>query len=345
MTNIKFALLTVGLLLSLIPMTLGVQGASVNKPTYAKGDYWNYRSTGIMSQTMDFNIVVNKTSVKVSGHDCYELVAKTNSTSYIQTTTTWERTDNLGAVKAYSVVSSMGLKMELTTTYTQGNAMEYRFPLSVGDKWTDTVGYTNNQKTTIAGVTTQTNTTVRAKVTAEAVSQESITVPAGTFNSIKVKITTNLSANITQYLWYSANIGTAVKTLETDTLGTPDPLDDQTSTMELLSYKIKPQNIGGINYGKPVSSQGEQTNFLAVTIIIIVCAVMVIGLDIMKAMKNRIGQDPGRSRSVAAQMGVRPQPPSRPSSYQDQYQQRGRAPAQRYAEQGQDDYETYGNYR
>jgi hypothetical protein len=344
MKNSKIALLMVGLLLSVVLMTLPVQAANVNKPTYAKGDFWNYRSTGLMGQTMDFNIVVNKTSVKVSGQDCYELVAKVNATGYEQTTTSWSRTDNIGTIKSYSVSNFVGMKFEITTVYKQGTASGYKFPLKVGDKWTDIVEYTQNQKTTFQGVTNQFNTTVKAKATIEAVAQETITVIAGTFNTIKIKMLTNISANITQYMWYSDKVGTMIKTLETDTMGTQDPLDDQTNTMELTSFKVRPQ--GGVNWGKTVSSKGEQMNFFIIVILIVVGAVVVVILDITRSMKNRTGQDPGRYQSVSAQMEVRQARPTSPQvNYQDQYQARGRAPAQRYRDQAQDEYENNGNYR
>jgi hypothetical protein len=344
MKNTKIALLMVGLLLSVVLMSIPVQAGNVNKPTYAKGDFWTYRSTGLMGSTMDFNIVVNKTSVKVLGHDCYELVAKANTTGYSQTTTSWSRTDNLGTIKSYSIADMLGMRFEVTTIYKEGAASEYKYPFKVGDKWTQTVEYTQNQKTTVMGVTTQFNKTIKAKVTVEAVAQETITVIAGTFDTIKMKILTNISSNITQYMWQSEKAGTSVKTLETNTMGTQDPLDDQTSTMELVSYKIKPQ--GGVNWGKTVSSKGEQMNFFLVVVLIIIGAVIIVVFDITRSVKNRAGQDPARYQSVSAQMGaLTERAPVKQINYRDQYQPRARAPVQGYHDQPQDDYETYGNYR
>ncbi len=344
MKNTRTALLMVGLLLSVVLVTLPVQATNVNRPTYAKGDFWVYRYSGFMSQPLDFNISVNRTSVKVSGQDCYELVAKTNSSIYDQTTTTWQRTDNLGVIKSYSTSDYKGMKVELTTTYKQGSSQKYRFPLKVGDKYSDLVEFTNNLKSTFNGITMQNNTTVKAKATLEVVSQESITVLAGTFDSLKMKMLTNISANITQFIWYSVKAGTTVKTLETDNNGTQNTQDDRTTTMELIRYKIQPQ--GGVNWGKTVSSKGEQTNFFIVVILIIVIAVVIVVLDITKAMKNRAGQGPGRYHSVPAQMGVGPaRTPSQQVNYQNQYRARNRAPTQRYRDQPQDEYETYGNNR
>jgi hypothetical protein len=344
MKNTKSALLMVGLLLSVVLIAIPVQAETVNKPIYAKGDFWNYRSSGLMGQSMDFNIVVNKTSVKVLGYDCYELVAKGNASNYEQTTTSWSRTDNLGTIKSYSYSSFLGMTFEITTVYKQGASAQYKFPLKVGDKWSQNVEYTQNQKTNFMGIITQSNLTVKAKVDVEAVAQETLTVIAGTFDTIKIKMLTNISSNITQYMWYSVKAGTAVKMLDTNNMGTQDPLDDQTSSMELISFKIKPQ--GGVNWGKTVSSKGEQMNFFIVVILIIVFAVIVVVLDITRAMKTRTGQDPGRYQSVSAQMGARSaKAPVQQNAYRAPYQSKGRVPPQGYRDQAQDDYETYGNYR
>jgi hypothetical protein len=349
MMNRKIALMAVGLVLSMVLMTFPVQAAAANPPTYNKGDFWEYRSTGLIGQDLNFRMWVNKTGVKVSGHDCYEIVATTNSTTYSQMTTEWERMDNIGIIKTYSTSNLYGMILELTTTYTQGTTPEYRFPLIVGDKWTDNVQYVQNQKTTINGKTTQSNITVNSKLTVENVAQESVTVPAGTFDTIKIKVMTNISADIIQYIWYSSKVGNDVKYVETDTMGTADPLDDQTATLELLSYKVRPQ--GGINYGKALSNKAEQTNFMLVLVVIIGVAVSVVVFDMVKMSRPAAGPSPGGRPSVSEQIRARPpersidRPVLQRASPQRQYQARGMAPRQQYDEYPQEEYGSYGNYR
>jgi len=345
----KIALMAVGLVLSMVLMTFPVQAAAVNLPTYNKGDFWEYRSTGLVGQDLNFRMWVNRTGVKVSEHDCYEIVATTNSTSYSQKTTEWERMDNLGMVKTYSTSDLYGMVLELTTTYTQGTTPEYRFPLTVGDKWTDNVEYVQNQKMTLNGKTTQSNQTVKSKVSVENVAQESMTVPAGTFDAIKIKVLTNISDDIIQYIWYSSKVGNDVKYVETDTMGTVDPLDDQTVTMELTSYKVRPQ--GGINYGKAQSNKAEQTNFMLVLVVIIGVVVSVIAFDIIRMSRPAAGPSPGGHLSVSEQIRARPsersidRPALQRASPHKQYQARGMAPGQQYDKYPQEEYGTYGNYR
>jgi len=203
------------------------------------GATWTYSVTG--SPIQDFSYTDTITNASANGF--------TLSTSFaleggLQRTQAWGcQADGLVALEytggPSASLSSEGLVAEFNTTAVTGITLPVN--LAVGSSWTQTMEFEGDM--TISEGTTAT-TTGSATFAASAVGNETVTTPAGTFETIKVEIqqTINITANVSGVsmpitftgvatAWYASGVG-MVKTVQTeDFMGS-------TSTIELQSYSI-----------------------------------------------------------------------------------------------------------
>ncbi len=197
--------------------TADLPGPGVDSPALSVGDQWVERTVTGGPYPSDVT-----TTRKVLEKDVSLVVGSTTHTTYKlevtsagSTTSQWLRMSDLAAVKTYT--ESQYAKV--TTTYETPCATDW--PIAVGKSWTTTCGFSTQTETSY-GNTPSTGTKTE---TYEVVSMESVTVPAGTFDTYKITFT---SGSTTGTQWYAAEACTPAKTTQT-TNGTE-------TTLTLESY-------------------------------------------------------------------------------------------------------------
>jgi len=216
----------------------GEQGLCSN-PLYPvkTGATWTYNSTGSLSG--DFSFTDTITALREDG---FTLSSQINGVTLTQE---WVcKPEGLASLTfgggAAGGISTSGAKMDLTTSNVQGVILPKT--ISAGDQWPYSLDFEGDIELT--GMTAETQGT--AGFTFNALGEESVTVPAGTFNALKIHVDLRLDMEITYSgftapavitipsdVWYAPGVGWVKAASSGDIFGTA--FDE---AIELQSYNI-----------------------------------------------------------------------------------------------------------
>ena len=203
-----------------------------------EGTTWSYKSTGGPAGEYAFTDTI--TSVREDGF--------TLSTQIGDLTRTQEWTctsEGLSALQLGGAPAAMLNSQKIHLNLDVKNASGITFPsqINAGDQW--------QQSADVEGDVSMGNEGGKAKGTAQmnfhALDQESVTVPAGTFDAMKVQVDTTLTVNVaygglslpvkftgTYTYWFAPNVGWVKATGTGNVLGTTF-----SDTTELQGYNIR----------------------------------------------------------------------------------------------------------
>lgn len=173
------------------------------------GATWTYSSTGGLSGNFSFTDTI--TEVRDDG---FTLESQFNGATLTQQ---WNCTpEGLASLTfgsgAAGGISTSGVQMDLTTTNVQGVIVPKT--INVGDQWPYSLDFTGNMEYNDTTVDTEGTATF----TFNAVGEESVTVPAGTFDAMKLHVDLELNMNVT----YSGFKAPVVFTIPSDIWYVPD---------------------------------------------------------------------------------------------------------------------------
>jgi hypothetical protein len=201
------------------------------------GATWTYNSTGSLSGNFNFTDTI--TDVREDG---FTLESRLDGSTFTQE---WAcRPDGLASLTfgagVAGGISTSGVQMDLTTTNVQGVILPKT--ISVGDQWPYSVDFEGGM--TYSGTSVDTDGT--ANFTFSALGEESVTVPAGTFNAMKLHVDLRLEMQVTYSgftapavfnvpsdIWYAPEVGWVKATSAGDIFGMPF-----NENIELQSYNI-----------------------------------------------------------------------------------------------------------
>jgi len=198
-----------------------------------EGSTWNYMSTSTLADNYSFTDTI--TSIRNDGF--------TLTTTYDNLTRTqeWACTpEGLVAVQLGGGLNSPSTNLEVETQKASG--VTYPVEINAGDTWQHSLDFTGTMD--IAGNPGAATGTTQSDFTAIGV--ESVTVPAGTFNAMKVQVMTTINIDVsfqgsnipvnfssTTTSWYVEGTGWVKSVSEGDFAG-----QSYTETMELQWYNI-----------------------------------------------------------------------------------------------------------
>jgi hypothetical protein len=203
----------------------------------ASGVTWTYRSTGSLSG--DFSFTDTITEVREDG---FTLSSDVDGTSLIQE---WVcKPEGLASLTlgggVAGGISTSGVKMDLTTSNVQGVIVPKA--VNSGDQWP----YSLDFEGTMEYDGTLVDTKGTASFTFNAVGEENVTVPAGTFNAMKIHVDSTLDMQVTYSgftapavfsiptdIWYAPGVGWVKATSAGEIFGLAF-----NETIELQSYTI-----------------------------------------------------------------------------------------------------------
>lgn len=215
-------------------------GPCVN-PYYpaVQGATWTYVNTGRSSGAITYTDTI--TSVRADG-----FTVSTQFNELVQTQE-WACTPEglaalgLGGAGSAAALSSSGMDAEFTTSNVQGVTIPAN--LQPGAQWTNSFDI-QGVMTIAEGQTAEASGSV--SLAAQALGLESVSVPAGTFNAMKIELHTTFSITATfqgigipvsisgvSTLWYAPGVGMVKSTDSGEFSGS-----SYTSTTELQSYSI-----------------------------------------------------------------------------------------------------------
>lgn len=299
--------LFVGIIMCLVVFSVlsGNAFGDLEKPTWSVGDKWEYNMTfteGGMNGTMKMEVEGTTTiTVNDTNYDVYMLEMSGSGTMSMSGMTgnwTMDGTGYLQQSDLAMVKTVMDMNMTMTMEYpspgtyymSSSNTTTYSppldendFPISVGETWTATATATSTEETSSnmpyypSGNTTSTTTETENY---ECLCTESVTVPAGTFNTYKIK-SQEPGSNSYEIDYISSDVGFMVKSETYNETG------QLSSTMELTSYSYAgpEEEEGGIGetLGKEV---GGVSILYWLIIIVIILVVIVIALVALKRKKK-----------------------------------------------------------
>jgi hypothetical protein len=201
------------------------------------GATWTYNSTGSLSGNFSFTDTI--TEVREDG---FTLESRLDGSTLTQE---WAcRPEGLASLTfgagATGGLSTSGVQMNLTTTDVQGVILPKT--IGVGDQWPYSVDFDGEM--TYVDTTVETQGT--ASFTFSALGEESVTVPAGTFNAMKLHVDLRLEMQVTYSgftapavfnvpsdIWYAQDVGWVKASSSGDIFGMPF-----NENIELQSYNI-----------------------------------------------------------------------------------------------------------
>src|SRR6266542_2488349 len=199
-----------------------------------EGATWSYASTG--SPAGNYNYTDSITAVRADGYTL------TSQFGDLTRTQEWAcRPEGLVALQlGGGALTSQNLKLEVTTQNASG--VSYPAKINTGDTWDYTLDFTG--KMDVAG--NSGDASGNDKVHFNALGIESVSVPAGTFDAMKVQVDTTLNINVTYQgvsvpvavtssynYWYAEGVGW-VKASGTGSVGG----QSFSENIELKSYKV-----------------------------------------------------------------------------------------------------------
>lgn len=173
------------------------------------GATWTYNSTGSLSG--DFNLTDTITDVREDG---FTLESQMGGSTFTQE---WACSPEGLASLTFGAgvaggISTSGVQMDLASTNVQGVILPKT--INAGDQWPYSVDFEGNMEYSGTSV----DTTGTASFTFSALGEESVTVPAGTFNAMKLHVDLRLEMQVT----YSGFTAPAVFTVPSDIWYAPD---------------------------------------------------------------------------------------------------------------------------
>jgi len=202
-----------------------------------QGATWTYRSTGSLSG--DFSFTDTITAVHEDG---FTLSSQVDGTTLTQE---WVcKPEGLASLTFGSGtaagISTSGVKMDLTSSNVQGVILPKT--VSAGDLWPYSLDFEGNMEYSGTSVDTQGT----ASFSFNALGEESVTVPAGTFNALKIHVDLTLDMEATYFgftapavftiptdVWYAPGVGWVKATSSGNIFGMAF-----NETIELQSYNI-----------------------------------------------------------------------------------------------------------
>lgn len=174
-----------------------------------QGATWTYNSTGSLSG--DFSFTDTITAVREDG---FTLTSQLNGSNLAQE---WAcRPEGLVSLTfgagVVGGISTSGVQMDLSTSNVQGVILPKT--VSAGDQWPYSLDFDGNMTYADTSVDTQGT----ASFTFNAIGEESVTVPAGTFNAMKIHVDLRLDMEVS----YSGFNAPAVFTIPTDIWYAPE---------------------------------------------------------------------------------------------------------------------------
>jgi len=173
------------------------------------GATWTYKSAGSLSG--DFSFTDTITALREDG---FTLTSQINEVNLTQE---WVcKPDGLASLTfgggPAGGISTSGVKMDLTTSNVQGVILPKT--VSAGDQWPYSLDFEGDMQYGDTSVDTQGT----ASFSFNAIGEESVTVPAGTFTAMKIHVDLKLDMDVT----YSGFTAPAVFTIPSDIWYVPD---------------------------------------------------------------------------------------------------------------------------
>jgi hypothetical protein len=243
-------------------------------PEWEVGYTWNYQSTGSLTN-ISMNLtyeVIDTTIINVDGTDNEVYVVNSTSIMNIFGSNLKEYRDkyisknDLAIIKVeISFIGAMNESIIRESVFNPP-VMEYDFPLYFGKTWTNSY----NESIKVVGesdfnISRMNNYTI--------VAEETITVPAGSFECYKIEIDNSLG--IINYMWYSDKVRNIVKhTGETEDIPIP---------VELASYSLETKEVDDED-SNPLTSSSF---LLPIIIIAIIIVVLIVAFLVIKKRKKK----------------------------------------------------------
>jgi hypothetical protein len=201
------------------------------------GATWTYKSAGSLSGDYSFTDTI--TALRDDG---FTLTSQFENLSIAQE---WAcKPEGLASLTfgggIAAGISTSGVKMDLTTTNVQGVILPKA--VNPGDQWPYSLDFEGSMEYSGASADTQGT----ASFTFNALGEESVTVPAGTFNAMKIHVDLTLDMQVTYSgfntpavfttssdVWFAPGVGWVKATSSGEVLGTA-----YNETIELQSYNI-----------------------------------------------------------------------------------------------------------
>ncbi|MDI6916235.1 MAG: hypothetical protein QMC80_00380 [Thermoplasmatales archaeon] len=257
----------------------GHGGAEAEVPAFQTGDRWEYSMSGNsmgteMSGTMvmkvtgtgiisvngtDYDVWIMKTSGEISFTGYMGSgTSTTNGTAYIQKT-------DLATVKTITDTEMTGTSSwgnthsseHIETTYDPPKD-DFDFPVKVGETWMVVTNETTYMSSTHDGETWEENYTDTITTNYKCISMETIHVPAGTFETYKIR-SSEEDSEYYDIMYYSVDIGLFVK------MENYDETDEIVATAELTYYQYGAVVGGEEGIGEEeevVEEEGGEKEFL-----------------------------------------------------------------------------------
>ena len=198
---------------------------------------WTYTSTGSVSGGYSFTDTIS--DVRENG---FTLTSQMNGTDIPQE---WVCTPEGLASLAFgggvaAGISTLGIQMNLTTSNVQGVILPRT--INPGDQWPYSLDFDGSMQYQGTSVDTQGS----ASLAFNAIGQESVAVPAGTFDAVKIHVDMTVDMQVSYSLfktpvqftsasdiWFAPNVGWVKATSAGEVLG-----NAYNETLELQSYNI-----------------------------------------------------------------------------------------------------------
>jgi hypothetical protein len=303
----KNAKLTCFIVLCLFAVLYIVPSASadVAKPEWVSGDKWVYTSSvyGILTTTTLEYDGVETLTVNETSYDVY-VIKKDETTSAYGLNLTYlgqvyyQRSD-MGMVKTNQSWELLGMNSNIAT-YAPPKK-DSKFPLSVGQTWTET--YTEISISTFNGeIFTYEEKPSTATYTV--LLQEEITVAAGTFDTYKIECDGGGAGRT--YSWYAPEVKNYVK------------MSGGGVTTQLSSYEVTAPQTSGNGDPQEIGEEGggefdlfAMPYLLFLILIPVIVAVLAVGLVAMKRKKKKtqaqVASQPTVDFSVQGAPAAQPQ--------------------------------------
>jgi hypothetical protein len=227
--NIKVLAISLLILCCVLPTT--VQGSTVaNKPAYGATSHWTYGDIKFDNPavvwTGNATMTVTSTSVTKNGMKCFVVSLTRPATNpinsiglsswqpannemvtntYNQTITQWYRTSDLAMVERDLAYTINGETHTTRLVYDPPMSI-FRFPMKVGDKWSVSQTIHVIWVDPMGGEIKKDD---HSSANYTVVSEESVTVAAGTFDTLKIN--EDFGHGFINTYWYAPTAGTYVK--------------------------------------------------------------------------------------------------------------------------------------
>jgi hypothetical protein len=202
-----------------------------------QGAIWTYKSTGGPAGEYSFTDTI--TSVREDGFTLSTQIGDISRSLEWNCTAEGLTALQLGGAPA-AMLNSQGIQMNLDVSNVTGTTFPSR--INPGDQWQQTMNVQGN----VTMMNEQAEATGNAQMNFSAIGNESVTVPAGRFEALKVQVDVTLNINATYqaitlpvsftgtYLyWFAPNVGWVKASGNGNVLG-----NSFTDTTELQTYSI-----------------------------------------------------------------------------------------------------------